>query len=58
MVSAFVGVDVSKDFFSAAGLDGQGKELFSGSYEMDSNGFSEFLKALSSHDKSLGSLFH
>ena len=53
MVSLFVGVDVSKDFFSAAGLDEQGKELFSGSYEMDSNGFSEFLKVLSSHDESL-----
>jgi len=53
MVSFCVGVDVSKDFFSAAGLDEQGKELFSGSYEMDSNGFSEFLKVLSSHDKSL-----
>jgi transposase len=53
MVGLFVGVDVSKDFFSAAGLDEEGKELFSGSYEMDSNGFSEFLKALSSHDESL-----
>jgi len=53
MVSLFVGVDVSKDFFSAAGLDGEGKELFSGFYEMVSNGFSEFLKTLSSHDENL-----
>src|SRR5512136_1379357 len=53
MVSVFVGVDVSKDFFSAAGLDEEAKELFSGSYEMNSNGFSEFLKVLSSHDESL-----
>jgi transposase len=49
MYSLFGGVDVSKDFFSAAGLGEEGKELFSGSYEMNSSGFSEFLKTLSSH---------
>jgi transposase len=49
MYNLLVGVDVSKDFFSAAGLDEEGKEHFSGTYEMNSHGFSEFLKALSSH---------
>ena len=49
MVSLFLGVDVSKDLFSVAGLDEEGKELFSGSYKMNPNGFSEFLKVLSSH---------
>jgi transposase len=49
MYSLFVGVDVSKDFFSAVGLDKEGKELFSGTYEMNSNGFSEILRAISSH---------
>jgi hypothetical protein len=49
MYKLLVGVDVSKDFFSAARLEGEGKEHFSGTYEMNSNGFSEFLKALSSH---------
>jgi transposase len=47
MCSRFVGVDVSKDFFSAAGLDEGGTELFSSSYEMNSDGFTQFLKALS-----------
>jgi len=39
----FVGVDVSKDSFSAAGLDAEGKECFSGFYSMDSDGFGKFL---------------
>ena len=53
MYNLLVGVDVSKDFFSAAGLDEEGKEHFSGTYEMDSHGFSEFLKTLSSHGERL-----
>jgi len=53
MYSLWVGVDVSKDFFSTAGLDGEGKELFSATYEMNSNGFKEFLKVLSSHSERL-----
>ena len=48
MYSLLVGVDVSKDFFSAVGLDKEGKELFSGTYEMNSNGFSEILRTISS----------
>lgn len=48
MYTLLVGVDVSKDFFSATGLDEEGGELFSASYEMNSNGFGQFLKTLSS----------
>ena len=39
-----VGVDISKESFSAAGLDGEGKECFSGFYSMDSDGFCKFLE--------------
>ena len=48
MYSLLVGIDVSKDFFSAAGIDSGGKELFTGSYSMDSKGFEELLKAIRS----------
>ena len=44
MYSLLVGIDVSKDFFATAGIDSEGKESFSRSYSMDSNGFEEFLK--------------
>ena len=40
----FVGVDISKDSFSAAGLDAEGNECFSGVYSMDSGGFGKFLE--------------
>jgi transposase len=53
MYKLLVGADVSRDFFSAAGLDQEGKEHFSGSYEMNSQGFSVFLKALSSQGERL-----
>ena len=53
MYSLLVGVDVSKDFFSASGLGAEGKECFSGTYEMNSSGFSEFLKVLCSHREGL-----
>jgi transposase len=51
MYRFLIGVDVSKDFFSASGLSAEGKECFSGTYEMNSQGFSEFLKRLSSQDE-------
>ncbi len=44
MERLFIGVDISKDSFSAAGLDDEGKECFSGLYSMDSKGFGEFLE--------------
>ena len=52
----FVGVDVSKDSFSAAGLDGEGKECFSGSYSMDCDGFVKFLELLTAHCSDLQKL--
>ncbi len=53
MYGVLVGVDVSKNYFSVCSLDIEGRELFSGSYEMNSNGFSEFLKILSSQSEKL-----
>ena len=44
MERLFVGVDISKDSFSAAGLDDEGKECFSGFYSMDYDGFCKFLE--------------
>jgi transposase len=49
MDRVFVGVDISKDTFSVAGLDGEGKECFSGSYLMDSEGFCKFLEIVAAH---------
>ncbi len=43
MESLIVGVDVSKESFSTAGLDGKGTRCFSEEYTMDSDGFSKFL---------------
>jgi len=48
-----VGIDVSKDFFATAGIDSEGKESFSRSYSMDSNGFDDFLKTCTSHCEDL-----
>jgi hypothetical protein len=44
MERMFVGVDISKNSFSAAGLDAEGNECFSASYSMDSDGFCQFLE--------------
>ena len=51
MYSVFVGIDVFKDFFSAAGIDSEGNKCFSKSYSMDSNGFRKLLNAIPSHDE-------
>ena len=40
----FVGVDIAKDTLSAAGLDAEGDECFSGFYSMGSDGFGKFLE--------------
>jgi transposase len=57
MERLFVGVDISKDSFSAAGLDAEGKECFSAFYSMDSDGFCEFLEMVTArcldHEKVL-----
>jgi transposase len=49
MGRVLVGVDVSKDSFSVAGLDAEGNEFFSGSYSMDSDGFGQFLEIVTTH---------
>jgi len=53
MDRVFVGVDISKDSFSAAGLDAEGNECFSGSYSMDYDGFSQFLEILTTRFRDL-----
>lgn len=49
MYSLWVGIDVSKDFFSTAGINSEGNESFCRSYSMDSNGFEELVKTITSH---------
>lgn len=49
MDSLLVGIDVSKELFSVAGIDSSGNESFSKSYSMDSSGFDELLKTITSH---------
>jgi len=46
MYSLLVGIDVSKDVFSTAGINSGGKESFSETYSMDSNGFEGLLKTI------------
>jgi len=53
MYSLLVGIDVSKDFFATAGIDSEGEESFSRSCSMDSNGFGDFLKTITSHCEDL-----
>ena len=53
MYSLLVGIDVSKDFFATAGIDSEGKESFSRSCSMDSNGFGDFLKTIRSYCEDL-----
>jgi len=53
MYSLLVGMDVSKDFFATAGIDSEGKESFSRSCSMDSNGFGDFFKTIRSYCEDL-----
>jgi transposase len=53
MDSLLVGIDVSKELFSVAAIDSEGNESFSRSYSMDSSGFDEFLKTITSHCEDL-----
>jgi transposase len=47
----FVGIDVSKDYSSAQGLDREGKKVFYLEFAMNAEGFSEFLRLLKTHCK-------
>ncbi len=49
MDSLLVGIDVSKESFSAIGIDSEANESFFGSYSMDSSGFEELMEAITSH---------
>lgn len=49
----FVGIDVSKDYSSAQGLDREGKKVFYLEFAMNGEGFSQFLKVLEAHCEDL-----
>jgi transposase len=49
MQSLFVGVDVSKDYFCASGLDVQGNEIFSLTAAADKTGFAAMIGAITGH---------
>jgi transposase len=49
----FVGIDVSKDFSSARGLDPEGQSCFSLSFPMNATGFSEVWRLIRSHCEDL-----
>ncbi len=49
MSTLFVGIDVSKDYASAQGLDREGKKLFYLEFSMDGEGFSRFLDRVKAH---------
>lgn len=51
MYQLYVGVDVSKDSFTAAGLDPAGSELLRGAFNMDAEGFNHFLGMILQHCK-------
>src|SRR5271169_5272681 len=51
MYRVYVGIDISKDSFEAAGLDPKGNELIRDSYSMDAEGFSRLLKMVVQHCK-------
>jgi transposase len=52
----FVGIDVSKDSFSATGLDATGAVKFSLSATMDKEGFSNLMKSITSNCDDLSSV--
>jgi transposase len=56
MSKLFVGIDVSKDSFSATGINPEGNVCFSLSAAMDKGGFSELMKAITSCCKDLSAV--
>ena len=52
----YVGIDVSKDTFSVAGIDSKGNVVLEGSYSMDTEGFSLFLETIVQHCKNLNQI--
>jgi transposase len=49
----FIGVDVSKEFSTAQGLDEKGEKIFYLRFAMNSEGFSELLKAMLKHSENI-----
>jgi transposase len=49
----FVGIDVSKEFSTAQGLDENGKKIFYLRFAMNSEGFSELLKSMLKHSENI-----
>lgn len=56
MNKLFIGIDVSKDSFSATGIDAKGNVSFSLSTAMDKGGLSELMKAITSNCKDLSAV--
>jgi len=56
MENLYVGIDVSKEKFSAQGIDERGKKRFYLEIPMDSHGFSELLRAIKLETKDLGNV--
>jgi transposase len=56
MYRLYVGIAISKDSFSVAGLDFKGNALIEGSYGMDAEGFSLFLEMVFHHCKDLSQI--
>lgn len=56
MSKLFVGIDVSKDSFSATGLDSKGNVCFSLSNAMNKSGLSELMKAIASNCKNFSAV--
>ncbi|HUL22770.1 MAG TPA: IS110 family transposase [Thermodesulfobacteriota bacterium] len=53
MTELFVGIDVAKDTSSAQGIDSNGKGVFFLTFGMDSEGFMQLWKAITTHRKDL-----
>jgi transposase len=49
----YIGIDVSKDFFTAQAIDGKGNKCFYLELAMTADGFSQLLKAITSHCKDI-----
>jgi transposase len=49
----FIGVDVSKEFSTAQGLDEKGEKIFYLRFAMNSEGFSELFKAMLKHSENI-----
>lgn len=56
METLIVGVDVSKESFSVAGLDSSGARCFTDAFPMDSEGFSKFLKTITDQQPDISAI--